>query len=57
MGGDSNTSSAIEYNSSWASTYTAEVMEVIKCRKKKNSDCLAARPQIDPTYVLVNPEK
>lgn len=27
MGGDSNTSSAIEYNSSWASTYTAEATE------------------------------
>lgn len=27
MGGDSNTSSAIEYNSSWASTYAAEVIE------------------------------
>lgn len=28
MGGDSNTSSAIEYNSSWASTYAGEVIEV-----------------------------
>lgn len=28
MGGDSNTSSAIEYNSSWASTCAAEGMEV-----------------------------
>lgn len=28
MGGDSNTSSAMEYNSSWASTYAAEVIKV-----------------------------
>lgn len=41
IGGDSNTSSAIEYNSSWASTYTGEVMEVTEeeeVKEEKNGD-------------------
>ena len=35
MGGDSNTSSAIEYSSSWASTYEGEVMRLQKKKKNK----------------------
>lgn len=37
MGGDSNTSSAMEYNSSWASACQDQVVEVRKEKKKKKS--------------------
>lgn len=46
IGGDSNTSSAMEYNSSWASACQDQVAEVGKEKKKTSEKSLQSLEQI-----------